>query len=981
MSESPRTDVLSSASRGVGIALLIAIVLGVLAGVVALGAGRGGLAVLALIVIAVSSMAGAAMLWRALRRAVQANVELEREYTERARSEVALQRRTQELTALCDGATALATQQDVAILLDAIVDRSMSLVGAPSCGIALYDRKRDDMVVTVSKGMDEMPTGTRFAKATGVTGRAIESGQPAFVNNRDEEPGAESVMQAGAITSVLSAPMLSGGELIGAIGLSHRDPTRKFSDDDARVMAVYAAQSAAALTHAQLLDETRLRADEFALLYGTAQELATQRDVPALLMTIVESAKALLGGMETGLMLFDPSRGDLELAAVTPGAALSTPLGTRLALGVGVTGRVAQTRAPMIVNDYTSSPLHVDRFKAQQITAVLSVPMLAGGELIGVLGTVSQHGGTRTYSEADARLLSLFAAQAASAVRNARLLQETAERAEQLAAGEARIRRLVETNIIGIVIADQNGNIKQANDAFLQIVGHTRDDLAAGKLRWTDMAPRELDAAIDQAGTQVERTGTTTYEKEYVRQDGSRVPVLIGGALFEGGDEGVTFLLDLTEHKRAEAEHQARRAAEAANRAKSTFLANMSHEIRTPMNAIIGLTHLLQSEITLPKPKAQLAKIEAAAHHLLGIISDILDLSKIEAGQLTLEERDFSLERVIDNALDMLRERAAAKGLLVTREVAPALPRRLRGDPLRLEQILLNFVSNAIKFSTHGTIVVRASLAKNLGETLRVRIEVEDQGIGLSPEQQERLFRPFAQADESTSRKYGGTGLGLVIAQRLAQHDGRRRRRHQPARRRQHFLDVSETAQEPRRRAAGREGAAAAPDDRTALPRHACAACRRRPREPRSDLRDAGCGRSRRRVVEDGQQAIESLAARDDYALVLMDLQMPVMRRPRRGARDTQHARHADDSDRRDDGQRLRRGPRAVPGRGHERSHQQAGRPRQVLRDGAALARQVWCGPRTRVRTRSGLPARRALRRFALNPYCATTSRLLRRFL
>ncbi|HEY0820730.1 MAG TPA: PAS domain S-box protein [Rhizobacter sp.] len=213
----------------------------------------------------------------------------------------------------------------------------------------------------------------------------------------------------------------------------------------------------------------------------------------------------------------------------------------------------------------------------------------------------------------------------------------------------------------------------------------------------------------------------------------------------------------------------ARNAAEAASRAKSAFLANMSHEIRTPMNAIIGLTHLLQEGLQHePHALEQLGKVSAAAHHLMGVINDILDLSKIEADRLELEEREFSLADIVENAQDMLRERALAKGLSLSTEIAPGMPPLLVGDPLRLEQILLNFLSNAIKFSEHGRILLRARVAQSAENVVMLHIEVQDHGIGISPEQQARLFQSFSQADDSTSRKYGGTGLGLVIAKRLA---------------------------------------------------------------------------------------------------------------------------------------------------------------------------------------------------------------------
>jgi two-component system sensor histidine kinase/response regulator len=226
------------------------------------------------------------------------------------------------------------------------------------------------------------------------------------------------------------------------------------------------------------------------------------------------------------------------------------------------------------------------------------------------------------------------------------------------------------------------------------------------------------------------------------------------------------------ERMRLQAQLQATRdEAEAANRAKSAFLANMNHEIRTPLNAVIGLTHLMALDATEPRQRDRLAKIDAAAQQLLRVLHDILDLSRIEAGKLTLQERDISVQAVIRQTADLLDASAQRKGLALRVDIG-TLPTLLRGDAARISQLLVNLLSNAIKFTDEGWVRVQACVTQSQAQRVQVRLDVQDTGMGIAPERQADLFSSFQQGDASTTRRHGGTGLGLALVRQLAQAMG-----------------------------------------------------------------------------------------------------------------------------------------------------------------------------------------------------------------
>lgn len=357
---------------------------------------------------------------------------------------------------------------------------------------------------------------------------------------------------------------------------------------------------------------------------------------------------------------------------------------------------------------------------------------------------------------------------------------------------ENQLRKLslaVEQSPESIVITDLNAIIEYVNQTFVDNTGYTREEVIGRNPRilHSGKTPPETFKSLWEALS----TGHLWKgELHNRRKDGSEYVELATITPIRQSDGNISHFVaikaDVTKEKLLTEElnqyrnhleelvasrtwelEQAQQAASSANRAKTAFLANMSHEIRTPMNAIIGLTHLLRRAPHTPLQDDRLGKIDSASRHLLSIINDILDLSKIEAGKFELEHTNFTLGAILDHICSLYSEQARAKGLTIN--VDPdGVPVWLRGDPTRLRQALLNYMSNAVKFTKHGSITLRALLLESHAAEMVVRFEVEDTGIGIPPEKLANLFQVFEQADTSTTRQYGGTGLGLAITKRLA---------------------------------------------------------------------------------------------------------------------------------------------------------------------------------------------------------------------
>jgi PAS domain S-box-containing protein len=336
---------------------------------------------------------------------------------------------------------------------------------------------------------------------------------------------------------------------------------------------------------------------------------------------------------------------------------------------------------------------------------------------------------------------------------------------------EARFSRLVEANIIGVILAGPNGRILEANDAFLRMMGYTREDLQNGGINWVEMTPPDYAQQDEQVLRELANSGSCApFEKEYIRKDGSRVPILLGAAQLESDELAwVCFVLDLTESKKTEAllRQQAAELAQ-ANRLKDEFLATVSHELRTPLNAILGWSTMLRSkQLDESTRNRAIETIERNARSQNQLINDLLDVSRIITGKLRLNVRPVVLVSVIEAAIDSIRPAADAKNIRLQSLLDPAAG-PVSGDPDRLQQVFWNLLSNAVKFTPKGgRVQIRLERINS-----HVEVTVSDTGQGISPEFLPYVFERLQQADSSTTRTHSGLGLGLAIVRHLVELHG-----------------------------------------------------------------------------------------------------------------------------------------------------------------------------------------------------------------
>ncbi len=341
-----------------------------------------------------------------------------------------------------------------------------------------------------------------------------------------------------------------------------------------------------------------------------------------------------------------------------------------------------------------------------------------------------------------------------------------------LAASEARLRRLVNANIAGIFLSTLEGQITEANDAFLAMIGYTRADLKQGLVRWDLMTPAEMAEKDREVIRQLRSRGTSEpWEKEYVRKDGSHVPIIVAVAMLDDSrTECIGIAVDISRQKRIEAElNEAKETAEAASHAKDRFLAILSHELRTPLTPVVTAAHALGEMVQLsPENQLLLDIIKRNVELEARLIDDLLDLTRLTTGKLTLELEPVDAHPLIARAIDICRGDFAMKDIEL-RTSLKARPSVVMADPARLQQLLWNILKNAAKFTSNGGLV---TVSTEVIDGRRLRIDVTDTGIGIEPDLLPRIFNAFEQGELTITRRFGGLGLGLAISRMLIEMHG-----------------------------------------------------------------------------------------------------------------------------------------------------------------------------------------------------------------
>ncbi|MGD2159003.1 MAG: GAF domain-containing protein, partial [Anaerolineales bacterium] len=671
------------------------------------------------------------------------------------------QHRAGEMATLAEIGNDIASTHEMEPVLERIAARAKELLNVHDIALSLVEPDGESLrsVVVLGNYVEEIKARVlKFGE--GITGDIAKRGVAEIVNYPDKDPRTVQIPGTPEFEqepeALMAAPLISAGEVIGLITVWRQHQLGLFTQRELDFLISVSRQAAIAIESARLYLETVRRAEEMATLAEVGRDVSETLDLPTVLSRITSSARDLLEAGTSAIFLLQDD--DVTLKPITAvGDNVEAILDFEFEIGAGIVGDIIKEGVPEMIADTSSDHrmVHINGTPREEEGERLMVaPLQVREQAIGAMA-VWRAPGNDAFAQRDLDFLTGLSRHASIAIENARLFEEVERQKEYFEA-------LLVNSPAAVVTIDLDGLVVSWNPSAEKLFGYTAEE-ALGKD--VDVLVAKHPSLYEKAKEYTEeikthgRVQTTTKR---TRKDGSLVDVEVLGLPVIVAGEQIGFIAIYHDISELEA---ARRAAEDANRAKSTFLANMSHELRTPLNAIIGFTRIVKRKGAALLPERQienLDKVLISAEHLLGLINTILDIAKIEAGRMDVQLTTFEVEPLVNLCLTTTQPLVKQGSVKLAKDLGEKLP-PLYSDQDKVKQILLNLLSNAAKFTHQGEITVRA-----LQEGQNLKIAVADTGIGISEEALDTIFQEFQQADTSTTREYGGTGLGLSISRSLA---------------------------------------------------------------------------------------------------------------------------------------------------------------------------------------------------------------------